>query len=98
MKIVHVTSEANARPIITAFTMISAERNIDQGESSCSVAFSGLEASAAAVPLSPGAVEPAAGAVAVAVTDVFESGPGALCWANAIVPVETNISTATVLR
>jgi hypothetical protein len=31
---VHVTSEAKARPIITALTRTSAERNIDQGDSS----------------------------------------------------------------
>src|SRR6202048_1225822 len=34
MKMVHVTSEAKARPIITALTRTSAERNIDQGDSS----------------------------------------------------------------
>ena len=32
---VHVTSDANAKPIITAFTMRSALRNIPQGERSC---------------------------------------------------------------
>ena len=34
MKMVHVTSEANARPIITALTRISADRNIDHGDNS----------------------------------------------------------------
>src|ERR1700716_593880 len=34
MKMVQVTSEAKARPIITALTRISADRNIDQGDSS----------------------------------------------------------------
>src|SRR5919204_27153 len=34
MKIVQVTREAKARPIMTALTMTSAERNIDQGDSS----------------------------------------------------------------
>src|ERR1700730_13460121 len=34
MKMVHVTSEANASPIITAFTMTSADRNIDHGDRS----------------------------------------------------------------
>ena len=37
-KTVQVTSEAKARPIITALTMISADRNIDQGDNSCSAA------------------------------------------------------------
>ncbi len=32
---VHVTSEANTRPIITALTMMSADRNIDHGDRSC---------------------------------------------------------------
>src|SRR6266478_1041471 len=50
-KTVHVTSEAKARPIITALTRISADRNIDQGDNSRSVTdvdFSGLPASAGA--------------------------------------------------
>src|SRR2546423_6069744 len=34
MKMVQVTSEAKASPIITALTRISADRNIDQGDSS----------------------------------------------------------------
>ena len=34
MKIVHVTRDAKARPIITALTITSADRNIDQGDSS----------------------------------------------------------------
>ncbi len=52
MKIVHVTSEANARPIITAFTRISADRNIDHGDNSRSatvVDFSGRPAPSAGV-------------------------------------------------
>src|SRR6267378_856423 len=51
IKMVHVTSEAKARPIITALTRISADRNIDQGDNSRSVTdvdFSGLPASAGA--------------------------------------------------
>ena len=32
MKTVQVTTEAKARPIITAFTMISADMNIDHGD------------------------------------------------------------------
>ncbi len=35
MKMVQVASEAHASPIITAFTITSAERNIDHGERSC---------------------------------------------------------------
>jgi hypothetical protein len=38
MKIVQVTSEAKARPIITALTRISADRNIDHGDNSWSTA------------------------------------------------------------
>src|SRR5437763_2529024 len=38
MKMVHVTSEAKASPIITALTRISADMNIDQGDSSLSPA------------------------------------------------------------
>src|SRR6266436_4474213 len=34
MKTVHVTSDAKARPTITAFTMMSADMNIDHGDSS----------------------------------------------------------------
>jgi hypothetical protein len=34
MKTVQVTSEAKARPIMTAFTTISADRNIDHGDNS----------------------------------------------------------------
>src|SRR3984893_13973409 len=51
MKIVQVTSEAKARPIMTALTRISADRNIDQGDNSRSavvVDFSGLAPSAVA--------------------------------------------------
>ena len=33
-KMVQVTSEAKARPIITAFTMMSADMNIDHGDNS----------------------------------------------------------------
>ena len=34
MKMVHVTSEAKARPTITACTTMSADLNIDHGENS----------------------------------------------------------------
>src|SRR5450755_4487313 len=59
IKIVQVTSEAKASPIITALTRISAARNIDQGDSSRStvaVDFSGL------LPLSVGVASEASGA------------------------------------
>ena len=49
MKTVHVTSEAKARPIMTAFTMMSADRNIDQGDNSRKMGF---EVFASAVALS----------------------------------------------
>src|ERR1700736_3285309 len=51
-KTVHVTSEANARPIITALTRMSADRNIDQGESSrrpAAAVFRGLAPSTGAI-------------------------------------------------
>src|ERR1700744_6135393 len=41
-KIVHVTSEANERPIITALTRISADRNIDHGDNSGSATVVGF--------------------------------------------------------
>src|SRR5258708_33589606 len=66
MKIVHVTSEAKASPIITALTRISADKNIDQGDSSRSagaVDFSDLAPSAEVAPVSEAA---GAGAVAIA--------------------------------
>ena len=69
MKMVHVTSEAKARPIITALTRTSAARNIDHGDNSRSAAavdFSDL------LPLSAGA---AVGSV--------DAGAGADCDAGA---------------
>jgi len=45
MKMVQVTSEANASPIITALTMMSADMNIDHGDNSRSatvVDFNGV--------------------------------------------------------
>src|SRR5262249_40116434 len=47
MKIVQVTSEANAKLTITAFTRLSAERNIDHGDNSGGVR-EGAEAGAGA--------------------------------------------------
>jgi len=52
MKMVHVTSEANARPIITALTSTSADRNIDQGDNSrrpAAAVFRGLAPSTGAI-------------------------------------------------
>ena len=52
---VQVTSEANARPIMTAFTMISACRNMPHGDRSCGSAATPTDGSlgggAAAAPL-----------------------------------------------
>ncbi len=49
MKMVQVTSEAKASPIITPLTRMSADRNIDHGDSSCSpVDFNGLASAVAA--------------------------------------------------
>ena len=42
MKMVQVSSEANASPIMTALTRISADKNIDQGDNSRSEAGSVL--------------------------------------------------------
>jgi hypothetical protein len=44
MKMVHVTREANASPIMTALTRMSADRNIDQGDSSRSPEVADLSA------------------------------------------------------
>ena len=52
MKIVQVTSEAKARPTITALTMMSADMNIDHGDNSCSAAtvdFSALPSAGSAL-------------------------------------------------
>ena len=49
MKMVQVTSEAKASPIITALTRISADRNIDQGDSSRSVDSRRFHRSVAAI-------------------------------------------------
>src|SRR5882762_5721821 len=52
MKMVQVTSEAKARPIMTALTSTSADLNIDQGDnsrSSAAAAFNSLPSRSAAV-------------------------------------------------
>src|SRR5262249_33602751 len=59
MKIVQVISEAKASPIMTALTMMSADRNIDHGDRSCgtgTVAFSdfALSPPASAAGAAPG--------------------------------------------
>src|SRR5204863_2213021 len=79
------TTEATARPIITALTMMSADKNIDQGESSCSELGGALgdfpEAPAAAASLGIGAADDdsatGGGAVGGSATDV-----AAFCCAN----------------
>src|ERR1700675_4848334 len=79
MKIVHVTSEAKASPIITALTRMSADKNIDQGDSSRSPAvvdFSGL------LPPSPGVVA-AASEAAGAGTDGTTAEASGACTAGA---------------
>src|SRR5580704_3681547 len=74
MKMVQVTSEAKASPIMTALTRMSAVRNIDQGDNSRSPAVTDLSgllpASAAAV------ASEAAGDAATA-----DGGWAGTCWA-----------------
>ena len=60
MNMVQVTSEAKASPIITALTMTSADRNIDQGERSCGTGAAGFSACALS-----GAATGAEGAAAI---------------------------------
>ena len=60
MKIVQVTSEAKARPIITALTRTSADRNIDHGDNSRSagaIDFSDLARSSAEVAAGPAGLD-----------------------------------------
>ena len=64
MKTVQVTSEAKARPIMTALTMISADRNIDQGDNSCSAATVDFSALALLPSTGCAAASGAAGAAA----------------------------------
>src|ERR1700730_7050593 len=94
IKIVQVTSDAKARPIITALTRTSADRKIDHGDNSRSatlVDFSGLlsaaavvasgaEVDAAAVEGARGCPTGAAGAGLAAVCDGV--GWEAACWAD----------------
>jgi hypothetical protein len=70
MKIVHVTSDAKASPIMTALTNISADRNIDHGDNSCSTGtidfndFDALSVSAGAAAGTAGETEGTAGTCA----------------------------------
>ena len=86
MKMVQVTSDANARPIITALTRMSADRNIDHGDNSRSavaVDFSdlllsvGVAAASAARPGRSCGPEPGAGACAATAGSCDALGPAA---------------------
>src|SRR4029077_2833162 len=73
MKMVHVTSEANASPIITALTTMSADRNIDQGDSSRSATVVDFTER---LTLSEEAVAASAGAPATVAWDGAMAGAG----------------------
>src|SRR6202140_2732823 len=82
MKMVHVTSEAKARPIMTALTKISADTNIDQGDNSRSatvVDFSDLLPSAEVAVAS----EAAGVAAGWAATDGAAACAGGACAGSA---------------
>ncbi|GAA3838207.1 hypothetical protein GCM10022626_00050 [[Pseudomonas] carboxydohydrogena] len=72
-QIVHVISEAKARPIITSFTTISADMNIDHGERSCGTTDA-FAASAAGKAVGAGAA--AAGTAVAGVTAEGVAGAG----------------------
>src|ERR1700733_7266679 len=72
MKTVQVTSEANARPIITALTMMSAARNIDHGDNSCSAATVDFNA---LPPPSAGSADASEAAGAAAADGAGATGP-----------------------
>jgi len=76
--IVQVTSEAKARPIITALTMMSAARNIPQGDRSCG------NVSAIAVDGPPPAAA-GCGSAGAAVAGAFAVGEAGACTAGACV-------------
>src|SRR5258705_8026385 len=81
MKMVQVTSEANARPIITALTMMSADMNIDHGDNSrraTVVDFNGVGLSPA-IAIALGAAGDNAEGEATAGGDACEAG--AVCCA-----------------
>src|SRR6267142_3377703 len=81
MKMVQVTSEAKARPIMTALTSTSADLNIDHGDnsrSSAAAAFSSLPSRSAGV---AGASELAGGAAGAAWTGAAGACDTAgACW------------------
>jgi hypothetical protein len=79
MKMVQVTSEAKASPTITALTRISADMNIDHGDSSCSAAavdFSDLPVLSAAAAGAGAALKSVAGGGGA---DCTAAGAGAAC-------------------
>jgi hypothetical protein len=102
MKMVQVSSEAKASPIMTALTRISADMNIDHGDNSRSVGAAGfggvtLSASAAVVPeaVAAGADEGAAGWAIIAGRCAGATG---CCWASASEANATTADAASNLR
>src|SRR6478735_2795414 len=84
-KMVQVTSEAKARPIITALTMMSADMNIDQGDNSRipAAGFSSLLSPSAGVAAGVAADGPAvAGACAGVAPEGAVIAGGAACNAG----------------
>ena len=82
MKMVQVTSEAKARPIITALTRTSADLNIDHGDnslSSAAAAFSNLPSRSAGVAAASEAVAAAAAGWGSAAGACDTAGA---CWAT----------------
>src|ERR1019366_5873672 len=75
MKMVHVASEAKASPIMTALTRISADMNIDQGDSSRGVVGAGFSA------LLPASAEAGVASVAAGACagDAIWAGPVGIC-------------------
>src|SRR6478609_5906986 len=97
MKMVQVTSEAKARPIMTALTTTSADLNIVQGDNSLSsavAAFSTLASRSAGV---AAASEAAAGAAAGACWAKGAGGAAgvAFCWADDGTASDSIASTET---
>src|SRR6185369_15499176 len=87
MKMVQVTSDAKARPIITALTTMSADLNIVQGDNSLSSAvavFSSFASRSAGTAASEGAAS--AAACGNGAGDGWVTGAGAtglaFCWAK----------------
>src|SRR4051812_1456379 len=83
MKMVQVTSDAKARPIMTALTTTSADLNIVHGDNSLSsavAAFSNLASRCSAGV--PAASEGADGAAAAAGCGSAAAGCAGACWAT----------------